>query len=92
MIEKIIANGYGYAAADGSVYFSVEAVDNYGRLTGQKLEDMQAGARIDVNEAKRNPYDFALWKAAKPGEVLGESGAQAVLAGILNARRCVPNT
>lgn len=73
MIEKIIANGYGYAAADGSVYFSVEAVDNYGRLTGQKLEDMQAGARIDVNEAKRNPYDFALWKAAKPGEISWES-------------------
>lgn len=69
MIEKIIANGYGYAAEDGSVYFSVEAVSDYGRLTGQKLEDMQAGARIDVNEAKRNPYDFALWKAAKPGEI-----------------------
>ncbi len=69
MIEKIIANGYGYAAEDGSVYFSVEAVSDYGRLTGQKLEDMQAGARVDVNEAKRNPYDFALWKAAKPGEI-----------------------
>ena len=69
MIEKIVANGYGYAAEDGSVYFSVEAVSDYGRLTGQKLEDMQAGARIDVNEAKRNPYDFALWKAAKPGEI-----------------------
>lgn len=69
MIEKIIANGYGYVAEDGSVYFSVEAVSDYGRLTGQKLEDMQAGARIDVNEAKRNPYDFALWKAAKPGEI-----------------------
>ncbi|TQS82340.1 cysteine--tRNA ligase [Candidatus Methanomassiliicoccus intestinalis] len=69
MIEKIIANGYGYVADDGSVYFSVEAVSDYGRLTGQKLEDMQAGARIDVNESKRNPYDFALWKAAKPGEI-----------------------
>ncbi len=69
MIQKIIDNGFGYRSEDGSVYFSVEKVKDYGRLTGQKLEDMQAGARVEVNEMKHHPYDFALWKAAKPGEI-----------------------
>ncbi len=73
MTQKIIDHGYGYRSEDGSVYFSVEKVKNYGRLTGQKLEDMQAGARVEVNELKRNPYDFALWKAAKPGEIAWDS-------------------
>ena len=73
MTRKIIDNGYGYQSEDGSVYFSVEKVKEYGRLTGQKLEDMQAGARVEVNELKRNPYDFALWKAAKPGEIAWDS-------------------
>lgn len=69
MIQKIIDNGYAYAAEDGSVYFAVKNVKDYGKLTGQKLEDMVAGARVDVNESKRDPMDFALWKAAKPGEI-----------------------
>ncbi|HUV23832.1 MAG TPA: cysteine--tRNA ligase, partial [Methanomassiliicoccales archaeon] len=69
MIAKIMENGFGYIAEDGSVYFSVDKVDNYGRLTGQKLEDMVSGTRVDIEDAKRNPMDFALWKAAKPGEV-----------------------
>jgi cysteinyl-tRNA synthetase len=69
MTQKIIDHGFAYQSEDGSVYFSVDKVENYGRLTGQKLEDMQAGARVEVNEMKRNPYDFALWKAAKPGEI-----------------------
>ena len=73
MVQKIIDNGYGYQSEDGSVYFSVEKVKDYGRLTGQKLEDMQAGARVEINEMKRNPYDFALWKAAKPGEISWDS-------------------
>ncbi|NLI74105.1 MAG: cysteine--tRNA ligase [Euryarchaeota archaeon] len=73
MIQKIIENGYGYESEDGSVYFEVEKVENYGRLTGQRLEDMQAGARVEVNEMKRHPYDFALWKAAKPGEISWDS-------------------
>ncbi len=73
MIQKIIDNGYGYRSEDGSVYFSVEKVEDYGRLTGQRLEDMQAGARVEVNEMKRHPYDFALWKAAKPGEISWDS-------------------
>jgi cysteinyl-tRNA synthetase len=73
MTQKIIDHGYGYKSDDGSVYFSVDKVKDYGRLTGQKLEDMQAGARVEVNECKRNPYDFALWKAAKPGEIAWDS-------------------
>lgn len=73
MTSKILDNGFGYVSEDGSVYFSVDKVQDYGRLTGQKLEDMQAGARVEVNELKRNPYDFALWKAAKPGEIAWDS-------------------
>lgn len=69
MIAKIMDNGYAYLAEDGSVYFSVDKVENYGRLTGQKLEDMVSGTRVDIEDAKRNPMDFALWKAAKPGEI-----------------------
>jgi cysteinyl-tRNA synthetase len=69
MIAKIMDNGYAYVAGDGSVYFSVDKVENYGRLTGQKLEDMVSGTRVDIEDAKRNPMDFALWKAAKPGEI-----------------------
>jgi cysteinyl-tRNA synthetase len=69
MIAKIMENGFAYIAEDGSVYFSVDKVDNYGRLTGQKLEDMVSGTRVDIEDAKRNPMDFALWKAVKPGEV-----------------------
>lgn len=73
MIQEIMDHGFAYQSEDGSVYFSVDKVEDYGRLTGQKLEDMQAGARIEVNELKRNPYDFALWKAAKPGEISWDS-------------------
>lgn len=73
MIQRIMDHGFAYKSEDGSVYFSVDKVKDYGRLTGQKLEDMQAGARVEVNELKRNPYDFALWKAAKPGEIFWDS-------------------
>lgn len=69
MIQRIMDNGYAYIADDGSVYFSVDKVENYGRLTGQKLEDMVSGTRVEIEDAKRNPMDFALWKAAKPGEI-----------------------
>lgn len=73
MVQKIMDHGFAYKSEDGSVYFSVDKVEDYGRLTGQKLEDMQAGARVEVNELKRNPYDFALWKAAKSGEISWDS-------------------
>ena len=72
MVEKIIETGYGYVV-DGDVYFSVESFPEYGKLSGRKLEDMQAGARVEVDTRKKNPMDFALWKSAKPGEPYWES-------------------
>jgi cysteinyl-tRNA synthetase len=67
IIERLIANGCAYAS-DGDVYFSVASFPSYGRLSGQPLDALQAGARVEVGEKKRAPLDFALWKAAKPGE------------------------
>jgi cysteinyl-tRNA synthetase len=67
MIKGLISKGYAYPA-EGNVYFSVENDEDYGKLSGRRLGDMQAGARIEVDERKRNPLDFALWKASKPGE------------------------
>ncbi|KAI3453046.1 hypothetical protein Pfo_009709 [Paulownia fortunei] len=72
MIAQIISNGCAYAV-DGDVYFSVDNFPNYGILSGRKLEDNRAGERVAVDERKRNPADFALWKAAKPGEPLWDS-------------------
>ena len=68
LIQKLIDEGHAYTAEDG-VYFHVPSMKNYGRLSGRNLEDMQAGARIEIDEKKKNPADFALWKAAKPNEV-----------------------
>ena len=72
MIKVLVEKGYAYEL-DGDVYYSVEKFKGYGKLSGRKLEDMMAGARIEVNERKHNPMDFALWKAAKPGEPFWES-------------------
>ena len=58
---------------DGDVYFAVEKFKGYGKLSGRKLEDMMAGARVDVDDRKHNPFDFALWTASKPGEPAWES-------------------
>lgn len=69
MIEKLVAGGHAYAADNGDVYFAVDSFSDYGKLSKKKLEDLVAGARVDVQDAKRSPADFALWKAAKPGEV-----------------------
>ena len=73
MIETLVARGYAYATEAGDVYYRVEAFTRYGCLSGRSLEDMEAGARVEVNTAKENPMDFALWKAAKPGEPSWES-------------------
>jgi cysteinyl-tRNA synthetase len=72
-IEGLIQKGHAYAASNGDVYFRVTSDDDYGRLSGRKLEEMQAGARIEVGEAKDHPMDFALWKAAKEGEISWDS-------------------
>ena len=71
-VQTLIDNGYGYVV-DGDVYYRVEKFKHYGELSGRNLEDMQAGARVDVDERKENPMDFALWKAAKPGEPYWDS-------------------
>ncbi|MEZ0396608.1 MAG: cysteine--tRNA ligase [Anaerolineales bacterium] len=73
MIQGLIDKGYAYAASNGDVYFRVAQFDEYGKLSGRRLEDMQAGARIEVGEQKEHPMDFALWKAAKPGEPAWDS-------------------
>ncbi|WP_298431827.1 cysteine--tRNA ligase [Geobacter sp.] len=72
VIERLIDRGYAYAA-DGDVYFCVEKFPPYLRLSKRSLEEMQAGARIEVGEKKRHPMDFALWKGSKPGEPYWES-------------------
>jgi len=72
-IQGLIQKEAAYAALNGDVYFSVISDDDYGKLSGRKLDDMQAGARIEVGEAKDHPMDFALWRAAKPGEISWES-------------------
>jgi cysteinyl-tRNA synthetase len=72
MICDLIEKGYAYEA-QGDVYFRVQKDEDYGRLSGRRLEDMQAGARIEVDARKQHPMDFALWKAAKPGEPAWDS-------------------
>ena len=73
MIGTLIERGYAYVTETGDVYYRVEAFDHYGCLSGRSLDDMEAGARVEVNTAKEHPMDFALWKAAKPGEPSWES-------------------
>lgn len=68
MIETLIAKGFAYPAANGDVYFKVKAFESYGRLSGKNLDDLEAGARVDVNEVKQDPMDFVLWKASKADE------------------------
>jgi cysteinyl-tRNA synthetase len=67
IIQRLIAKGLAYAV-EGDVYFEVRKFPPYGRLSGKNLDDLMAGARVDVDERKRDPRDFALWKSAKPGE------------------------
>ena len=66
-IEKLIKKGFAYRV-NGDIFYLVESFKDYGKLSGRKLEDMEAGARIDIDPRKQNPFDFALWKSAKPDE------------------------
>ncbi|MDO4952569.1 MAG: cysteine--tRNA ligase [Synergistaceae bacterium] len=72
IIEKLVEKGHAYPM-DGSVYFDVASDPEYGKLSKQSIDELQSGARIDVDEKKKQPLDFALWKAAKPGEPFWES-------------------
>ncbi len=71
-VSELIEKGYAYEAG-GDVYYRTAAFKEYGKLSHQPLEDLQSGARIEINEQKENPLDFALWKNAKPGEVSWKS-------------------
>lgn len=72
IIQKLIDNGFAYEK-DGDVYFEVKKYKDYGKLSNQKIQELELGARIDVSEIKKNPVDFALWKKKKDGEPFWES-------------------
>src|SRR2546427_5502988 len=72
LIERLVARGYAYVV-EGDVYFEVRRFPAYGKLSGKNLEDLLAGARVEIDERKRDPRDFALWKGAKPGEPAWDS-------------------
>ena len=72
IVKDLEEKGYAYNV-DGDVYFSPKKFKEYGKLSHQPLEDLEAGARINVNEDKKDPMDFALWKKQKPGEPAWES-------------------
>lgn len=73
IVSTLVEKGYAYAAENGDVYFSPKKFKEYGKLSHQPLEDLEAGARINIEEVKREPMDFALWKSVKPGEPYWES-------------------
>ena len=73
MIEDLVANGKAYPAPNGDVYYAVREFAEYGQLSGKSLDDLRAGERVEVDGCKRDPLDFVLWKAAKPGEPSWES-------------------
>ncbi|MGG0178759.1 cysteine--tRNA ligase [Gottfriedia acidiceleris] len=71
-IDELVKKGYAYES-EGDVYFKTKEFDGYGKLSHQSIEDLRIGERIEVGEKKEDPLDFALWKAAKPGEIFWES-------------------
>lgn len=68
LVERLEARGLAYQGSDGDVDYAVRKFPRYGRLSGKSIDDLQSGARVDVNSGKRDPLDFVLWKSAKPGE------------------------
>lgn len=72
VVKILIEKGHAYEL-EGDVYFEVSTFESYGKLSGRKLDEMEAGARVGIDERKRSPHDFALWKSAKPGEPFWES-------------------
>lgn len=73
LISSLIQKGHAYVAENGDVYYDVKSFHDYGKLSGQELDEREAGARIEISELKKDPMDFALWKAQKPGEPAWES-------------------
>lgn len=68
MISTLVEKGFAYQGGNGDVYYDVSKFSGYGKLSGKKIEDLQIGARVEVDESKDDPLDFVLWKSAKPGE------------------------
>ena len=68
LVQTLVEKDYAYHASNGDVYYDVSRFEHYGELSGKRLEDLRAGSRVDVDEAKDDPLDFVLWKSAKPGE------------------------
>lgn len=73
MIRKLLERDYAYIGTNGDVFYSVGRFENYGQLSGKNIDDLNAGERVDVDNAKRDPLDFVLWKMAKPGEPYWDS-------------------
>ena len=73
MIEGLVEQGYAYAPGNGDVYFSVRSDPTYGCISGRNIDELKVGARVEANDEKHDPLDFALWKAAKPGEPMWDS-------------------
>ena len=73
LVEQLLANGHAYVGDNGDVMFAIDSYPQYGRLSGQDLDQLQAGARVSVEESKRNPLDFVLWKMSTPGEPTWDS-------------------
>ncbi|MFZ2451221.1 MAG: cysteine--tRNA ligase [Methylovulum miyakonense] len=73
MIQTLIGNGLAYIGGNGDVFYSVGKFENYGQLSGKNLDDLQAGERVDIDQAKQDPLDFVLWKMAKPDEPAWQS-------------------
>ncbi|MEX2280305.1 MAG: cysteine--tRNA ligase [Acidimicrobiia bacterium] len=73
IIERLIDRGLAYAEENGDVYYSVRTLEGYGKLSGRNPDDLRSGARVEIDEFKHDPLDFALWKAAKPGEPFWDS-------------------
>lgn len=73
MIGALIAKGLAYIGGNGDVFYSVERFPNYGQLSGKNLQELQAGERVEIDQAKQNPLDFVLWKMAKEGEPAWDS-------------------
>lgn len=73
MVETLIERDYAYVAKNGDVCYEISKFDGYGKLSGKNIEELQAGARVDIDDAKRDPLDFVLWKLAKPDEPCWDS-------------------
>ncbi len=88
LVQRLIDNGHAYVAQNGDVMFDVDSFPEYGKLSRQDLSQLQAGARVEINDIKKNPMDFVLWKMSKENEPSWQSPwGQVVPVGILNVQR-----